>query len=47
MKSVFITGAASGIGLAAAQRFSNEGWFVGLYDVNSAAIDELLAGESA
>jgi NAD(P)-dependent dehydrogenase (short-subunit alcohol dehydrogenase family) len=28
-KAIFITGAASGIGLAAARRFAREGWFVG------------------
>jgi NAD(P)-dependent dehydrogenase (short-subunit alcohol dehydrogenase family) len=33
-KSIFITGAASGIGLATARHFYEEGWFVGAYDVN-------------
>ena len=42
MKTVFITGAAAGIGLAIAQRFAAEGWFVGIYDVNSGAIEQLL-----
>ncbi|MBI1186299.1 MAG: SDR family oxidoreductase [Alphaproteobacteria bacterium] len=37
-KSIFITGAASGIGLAAAKLFSERGWFVGLADVNEAGI---------
>ena len=45
MNSVFITGAASGIGLATARRFASEGWFIGLYDINGEAIDRLLAGE--
>jgi len=43
MKTVFITGAASGIGLATARRLAKEGWFVGLYDINGEAIDELLS----
>ncbi|MFT6270995.1 MAG: NAD(P)-dependent dehydrogenase (short-subunit alcohol dehydrogenase family), partial [Alphaproteobacteria bacterium] len=42
MKSVFITGAASGIGLATAQRFAAQGWFVGLYDINESGVIELL-----
>ena len=42
MKTVFITGAASGIGLATARRFAAQGWFVGLYDINSEALDTLL-----
>ena len=33
-KAVFITGAASGIGRAAAILFAERGWFVGLYDVD-------------
>ena len=36
--SIFITGAASGIGLATAKRFAAEGWFIGLSDVNEAAL---------
>lgn len=43
MKTLFITGAAQGIGLATARRFSAKGWFVGLYDINSDALDSLLA----
>lgn len=38
MKSVFITGAAAGIGLATAKRFASKGWFVGLYDINREAL---------
>lgn len=38
VRSIFITGAASGIGLATARRFAREGWFVGMYDVNEAAL---------
>ncbi len=37
-KSIFITGAASGIGLATARRFAKEGWFVGLADINAAGL---------
>jgi NAD(P)-dependent dehydrogenase (short-subunit alcohol dehydrogenase family) len=39
-KSIFITGAGSGIGRATAKLFSARGWFVGLYDVNAAGIAE-------
>ena len=39
--SVFITGAAAGIGRATARRFAREGWFVGLYDLNEAGVREL------
>jgi NAD(P)-dependent dehydrogenase (short-subunit alcohol dehydrogenase family) len=37
-KSIFVTGAASGIGLAAATRFAREGWFVGLSDIDAAGL---------
>jgi len=33
-KSIFVTGAASGIGEATARYFAQRGWFVGLYDIN-------------
>ena len=33
-RAIFITGAASGIGLATARRFAKGGWFVGLADVD-------------
>ena len=42
-KSIFITGAASGIGRATALKFAAGGWFVGAYDVNAAALASLLA----
>ncbi len=42
-KSIFITGAASGIGRAAALLFAEKGWFVGLFDVNEAGLAELHA----
>jgi NADP-dependent 3-hydroxy acid dehydrogenase YdfG len=34
-RSIFITGAASGIGLATAKRFAGGGWFVGLADIDA------------
>ncbi|WP_066779713.1 SDR family oxidoreductase [Sphingomonas sp. CCH5-D11] len=33
-RSIFITGGASGIGLAAARRFAREGWTVGIGDID-------------
>ena len=33
-KSIFITGAASGIGKATAISFAQKGWNVGLFDIN-------------
>ncbi|KCZ83055.1 short chain dehydrogenase [Hyphomonas adhaerens MHS-3] len=43
-KSIFITGAASGIGAETARFFSEKGWFCGLYDVNTAGLADV-AGE--
>lgn len=43
MKTVFITGAAHGIGLATAKRFAAAGWFVGLYDISGEALELMLA----
>jgi len=37
-KTIFITGAASGIGLASAKRFAAAGWFVGLSDIDIAGL---------
>jgi len=42
-KSIFITGAASGMGLETARLFASEGWFVGACDVNAAGLDTLKA----
>jgi NADP-dependent 3-hydroxy acid dehydrogenase YdfG len=39
--SVFITGAAAGIGRATAMRFAAEGWRVGLYDVDGDGVQRL------
>ena len=40
-KSIFISGGASGIGKEVALRFHQEGWIVGAYDIDAAALDEL------
>ncbi len=42
-KAIFITGGASGIGRAVAQRFGREGWFVGLADIDEAGLRETAA----
>jgi NAD(P)-dependent dehydrogenase (short-subunit alcohol dehydrogenase family) len=41
--SIFITGAAAGIGRATALRFAREGWFVGLFDLDEAGVQALAA----
>ena len=41
--TIFITGAASGIGRATAERFHAEGWFVGGYDTDEDALETLRA----
>ena len=40
-KSIFITGAASGIGRATAILFHEKGWFVGCHDVDTDALETL------
>ncbi len=42
MKTMLITGAATGLGLTTARRFAAQGWFIGLYDINREALEELL-----
>ena len=42
-KSIFITGAASGMGRETAKLFSEKGWFVGGYDVNDEGLKSLEA----
>jgi NAD(P)-dependent dehydrogenase (short-subunit alcohol dehydrogenase family) len=43
-KSIFITGAASGMGRETARLFAREGWFIGAYDVQEDLLASL-AGE--
>ena len=43
MKSIFITGAASGIGKATAKLFAERGWLVGIYDVDQDGLASLEA----
>ena len=40
-KSIFVTGAASGMGRATAVLFARSGWFVGAYDVNQDGLASL------
>ena len=40
-KSIFITGAASGIGRETARLFAGKGWFVALVDTNAEGLDNL------
>lgn len=40
-KSIFITGAASGMGRATAELFNSKGWFVGATDVNTDGLKTL------
>jgi len=42
-KSIFITGAASGMGRATALHFTRNNWFVGVYDVNEPGLETLAA----
>jgi short-subunit dehydrogenase len=42
--SIFISGAARGIGRATAELFLARGWRVGMYDVDAAAVAEVAAG---
>lgn len=41
MNTILITGAASGIGRATAERFYQAGWCVGLFDISAAPLEEL------
>lgn len=40
-KCIFITGAASGIGKSVACLFAEKGWFVGLFDTDQTALNDL------
>jgi NAD(P)-dependent dehydrogenase (short-subunit alcohol dehydrogenase family) len=42
-KSIFITGAASGMGRETARLFAEKGWFVGAHDIDSAGLETLKA----
>lgn len=42
-RSIFITGAASGIGRETARLFASRGWRVGLFDLDAAGLDTLAA----
>ncbi|MEQ9316625.1 MAG: SDR family oxidoreductase [Henriciella sp.] len=42
-KSIFITGAASGIGKATAKLFAERSWFVGLYDIDEPGLKAVAA----
>lgn len=42
-KTIFITGAASGIGRATAVRFAREGWLVGVSDIDERGLGETAA----
>ncbi len=42
-KSIFVTGAASGIGAETARYFVKQGWFAGLYDVDEQGLAEIAA----
>jgi len=42
-KTIFVTGAGSGIGRATAQLFAERGWFVGLSDINQQGLEETAA----
>ncbi len=39
-KSIFVTGAASGLGREVSRYFAERGWFIGLADVNEAGLQE-------
>ena len=40
-KSIFITGAAGGMGSSTARLFKENGWFVGCYDINQDSLNKL------
>lgn len=40
-KSIFVTGAASGIGAETARHFVRKGWFAGIYDIDTAGLQAI------
>ena len=46
-KRAFVTGAASGFGLALCHALAREGWTLGLADINATGLDEAAAGLTA
>jgi NAD(P)-dependent dehydrogenase (short-subunit alcohol dehydrogenase family) len=42
-KTIFITGGAGGMGLATGQLFAEHGWFVGLFDIDEATLQQSAA----
>ncbi len=43
-QTIFITGAAGGMGLATGRYFAERGWFVGLFDLDESRLAEAAAG---
>lgn len=41
-KSIFVTGAASGIGAATAEYFAEKGWFIGLFDIDEVGLSNMV-----
>ena len=41
--NIFITGAAGGFGRAVARLFASHGYFIGLFDINAAGLEEIAA----
>lgn len=42
-QTIFITGAAGGMGLATGQLFAEHGWFVGLFDIDEVTLEQAAA----
>ena len=41
LKTIFITGAAGGMGSSTAKLFKEKGWFIGCYDINKENLENL------